>query len=292
MKTTIIYHKQTETADCPDGIMAAAVAALSLESDFELMGDFYRKATDYPEIPGQEQYPFNSGDELIIVDFSYPAKWLKFWETNNIKLKIIDHHAAKFPMLEGFAGAILDEKECGATLTWKHFFPNVPLPELLVHVRRRDIGADGYYRGEVRDSEAINEGLSTWRHKFEAKLDMLQVLGEKLVANDSAFIEELKAIGEPKLEERDKIVAAAVQRATLNELDGYVVPWIRLSKDEARYYSIIGNAMAKAHPIAKFAWLETPDGRQHLRSVNGFDVRPIAQSHGGDGHPPAAGFEF
>lgn len=35
MKQYIIYHKATESADCPDGIVSAAIAAMALDTEFE-----------------------------------------------------------------------------------------------------------------------------------------------------------------------------------------------------------------------------------------------------------------
>lgn len=293
MKTTIIYHKATETADCPDGIMSAAIAAATLATDsFDLLGDLYRKGDDYEAVPPYEKYSFGMGDRLIIVDFSYPKHWLDYWVGQGIDLTIIDHHAAKFPMLEGFTGAILDEKECGATLSWKHFFPDRSLPQLLIHVRRRDIGLDGYYQGLARESEAINEGLSTWRYQFQdTKLEMLADLGNILFENDPSFIQELQETGELRLVKRDELIETVAARSQLRELDGYIVPFVKLAKNEARYYSMIGSVLARTHPDSAFAWIETPDSRQHLRST-GFDVRAIAEKYGGGGHPTAAGFEF
>lgn len=162
MNHTIIYHQVKTGIDCPDGIMAAAIAAMYLKEQgqsYQFIGDSYRHADDYGDKPDRDFI----GENLIIVDFSYPVHWLKYWEAQGAKITIIDHHAPKFPMLSGFAGAVLDANECGATLTWKHFFRDRPIPGLLTHVRRRDIGADGYYDGLVPESEAINEGLSSIR---------------------------------------------------------------------------------------------------------------------------------
>lgn len=288
----ITYHKSSETTDCPDGIMSAAVVALAARKDFELMGDVYRNSKDYEPMPDFEKYPFTEGDEVIIVDFSYPATWLSHWVATGVKLTVIDHHEAKFPMLSGFANAILDASECGATLTWKHYFSGYPLPELLIHVRRRDIGKDGYYKGLCRDSEAINEGLGHWRKSFSgSKKEMVLAIGDILTLNDPQLIDYFQRIGEPLLEMRDRTVAEVVRRALVRELLGYSVPFVSLSKTESRYVSIVGNELAKTYSDRPFAWVETDDGRNHLRSCNGFDVRPIAEHFGGGGHAPAAGFD-
>lgn len=186
MTTYIIYHcyqdkNSDKLTDCPDGIIAASIAYMALDCNAILLGDYYRHASDYSEKPERDDYPFEAGDKVIIVDFSYPKHWLEYWQALGVDLTIIDHHADKFPQLEGFSRAILDEKECGATLTFKHFYPEREFPEILKDVRRRDIGADGYYRGECPDSEAFNEALSLWRSSFSDKYELVKTLGNLIV---------------------------------------------------------------------------------------------------------------
>ena len=199
-------------------------------------------------------------------------------------------------MLKDFSKAILvlDKNECGATLTWKHFFPNTPLHKLLIEVRRRDIGLDEYYEEKIRGSEVINEGLSNFRHQFKDrdKLELLKELGDILLNDSAEFIEKLKLTGEKSLLERDIIIVNAISedRVVLRQLDEFTVPFVSLTKQESRYNSMIGNKLARQYRDCPFAWVETADGLHHLRST-GFDVAEVARRHGGDGQVPAAGFE-
>lgn len=109
----VIYHQAKKDTDCPDGIMAAAVVVSHFErlpllpDEWELIGDVYRNKGEYEPEPDTEKYPFKKGDEVHIVDFSYPAHWLKHWEDKGVRLTVIDHHESKFGMLSGFTGAIL-----------------------------------------------------------------------------------------------------------------------------------------------------------------------------------------
>lgn len=299
MTNYVVYHTYQdkitgELTDCPDGIISAAIAYAGLNYDATLLGDYYRHGSDYPEIPEQEKYPFKPGDTVVIVDFSYPFHWLKYWESKDIELTIIDHHADKFPQLEGFSRAILDEKECGATLTFKHFFPNKILPEILKDVRRRDIGADGYYRGLVPDSEAFNEALNLWRISFLDKYQLVKELSDLITVCHSSYkalaedilYRTFLPIGRLKLQERNEAVAKICKRAELRELKAdknYTVPYIQLDKEESRFVSTIGHKLAKEHPDCPFAWIETPTGHS-LRSID-FDVRPVAKHFSGEGIP-------
>lgn len=163
--------------------MSAAVVLLHLKkqgvdlSDIAILGDCYRDQKEYPDTPEGDRYPFLSGDTIIMVDspFLVTGNWLKHWEENGVDAMVIDHHEAKFGMLSEFSKAILDKNECGATLAWRHFFPDIELPKLLVHVRRRDIGLDGYYQEQQRYSEAVNEGLSQARSKFRDKFALTEI---------------------------------------------------------------------------------------------------------------------
>lgn len=295
----IIYHQVKEGIDCPDGIMAAAIALMDMP-DAILQGDVYRNITEYEQQPDPVRYPFKPGDSLCIVDFSYPEHWLRYWEEKGIKVVVIDHHAAKFPMLGNFENTILDADECGATLAWKAFSqiePSHPMPDLLVHVRRRDIGADGYYQGQTPDSEVITEGLAAFRALFETAEVRAAALGALLLDPDASTM--MLNLGRPLIEERDRLVAQAAARATEADLNTPIgrfrVPFVQLLPEEDQIESAVGNLLAKRQaeqpkPIL-FAWIKTSDGTNSLRSIpGGSDVSVIATAMGGGGHPRAAGW--
>ena len=285
MSKYIIYHQVKKGLDCPDGIHAAAIMAIKY-SDAHLIGDVYRDEKEYGDTPYGLPC-FQSGDTVIIVDFSYPAAWLKFWEDCGVNLKILDHHASKFGMLSGFTGAILDENECGATLAWREVFPDRPLPGILHHVRNRDIGSNGYYDGTNPDSEMIAEGLSVLRHlSGEAKIFFLQSIVQ---AGDEYAIHRCWEAGRKAVEQKYAIANAAIERFEWRELDGHRVPYLELTAQEDRYHSAIGTLLAQKVPDL-FSWVRMSDGSSSLRS-KGFDVSVIAAKFGGGGHRKAAGFK-
>jgi hypothetical protein len=288
LSTFIIYHEVKPSIPCPDGIMAAAIAALA-HPDATLIGDSYKNEADYGDRPFVAGLPIlEMGDRLIIVDFSYPAAWLHYWESLGIEITLIDHHAPKFPMLSGFAGAILDADECGATLTWRHFFPEEPQPEILRHVRRRDIGADGYYKSaeNCRDSKAITAAMSYVRSGHK---DPIKACQEWLEPDFDD--EQLLLFGLDLLKEEEAIALAIACTANESELCGHTCGKVQTTKDTDRLTSQIGNAIALAHPEWEFAWIVASDGvGNSLRSANGFDVAAIASQMGGGGHRAAAGW--
>lgn len=290
MKTAIIFHEVKPGVPCPDGVMAAAIANLKYP-DAEVLGDSYRNDADYGNSPDVAGLNIGKGDRLIIVDFSYPAQWLRWWNDQGVDVVVIDHHESKFPMLAGFAGAILDANECGATLAWKTFFPDVAMPEVLVHVRRRDIGADGYYKSpeNCRDSKAITAAMSAFRAGKNLALQ-ISLCKNWLTYPDPDWLLET---GQHILDEEEKRVAAIAATAVESKLCGYRCGKVQTLPEDDRLASQIGNAIALAHPEWDFAWIVASDGiGNSLRSSNGFDVSQVASQMGGGGHKAASGFSL
>lgn len=285
----IIYHEIKPGVACPDGIMAAAIVRLAYP-DAILIGDSYRHESEYGDTPDVDGFRGEMGDRLIVVDFSYPAAWLNRWEQAGIEVTLIDHHAPKFPMLQGFSGAILDADECGATLAWRHLFGDRPQPEILRHVRRRDIGADDYYKADenCRESKAITSAMGKIR---SGKSVEDQIIACQYWLAEDGILDILETMGEFFLEEEDRIVAKVAAQAVPAELCGHICGKVQTSPEEDRLASQAGNAIARQHPEWAFAWIVSADGMGNsLRSANGFDVSAVAQQMGGGGHKAAAGF--
>jgi oligoribonuclease NrnB/cAMP/cGMP phosphodiesterase (DHH superfamily) len=285
----IIYHQVKQGIDCPDGITAAAIAHLA-NPDAEIIGDSYNS-------PGLE-LPRNlePGDELIIVDFSYPTHVLEYWARLGAKITVIDHHAQQFPMLEGFSGAILDANECGATLTWKHFFPGKPMPPVLKHVRRRDIGADDYYKStnNCRDSKAITAKLGANRAAVRKRGEsVIEYIKPVLKYDEYAVFEHLEKPGEAMLkaeEETASSIASTAFETKLPEPVGIECWGVKIENEsDNRLVSQIGAAVSQAKGEGSVCWIQTTDGLNSLRS-NGVDISGYAKALGGGGHPQAAGF--
>lgn len=280
----IIYHQVKKGVDCPDGVMAAAICALA-HPGAELIGDWYNSDRTLFNV-------ITPRTEIIIVDFSYPAERLKRWESEGAKVTVIDHHAPKFPELEGFSGAILDANECGATLTWKHFFPDQPQPPILAHVRRRDIGADGYYKApeNCRDSKAVTAKLSLNRSQAE---DPVAYLQEVLKYGNHEIWEHLERPGEALLKEEERIAGAIAATAVESNLPSPVgvACWKVCIEDPKndRLVSQIGAAVCQAKGEGTICWIEASGGLNSLRS-SGVDVSGYAKALGGGGHHQAAGF--
>jgi hypothetical protein len=299
----IIYHaaKKIDNAigaptyvDCPDGIMAASV----VYGFYYQMGQVintrpatYRK--DYPALP---DFEFPQADILVIVDFSYPLAWLEHWKALGSRIIVLEHHKDKFPWLENFAGAVLDENECGATLAWKYFFPDLPVPEILQHVRCRDIGADGYYQGQIPSSEAINLGLGQLRSELrKTGMPDGSRMGNlfHMICHPGPHIEAFHRQGRILIDARDALIADRLDKVRLVFLQGIPCAYYDFTNDKeiAPHCSVFGHKMAEYLDVELACMVD--GNTNHLRSTTPkVNCSAIAKSQNptGGGHPCAAGW--
>jgi hypothetical protein len=321
----VIYHKMSRRANCPDGFAAAWVVWRRLQKDARRC---LRNAENYdkqaiaepenahvcrqsakalremaaklanPQLWGctyEDKPPeIAPGSEVIIVDFSFPLTTLQQWaKLPRTTVKVIDHHVTSMNDLASFSNAIFDVKECGATLAWKHFFPNEPMPAFLEFVRDRDLwrkNADSPWWGfSLPETAYFHEAMGKMGRDFD--------LFDKLAEMDLGQLREFLL---PKGKDLvDKKIAMAEQitktRAKLKKFYDYEpVAVVRLENPaEERIHSDVGACMLHHFPEAKFAAIFSSQGKCSLRSLavgNNFDVEAIAKRYGGGGHRNAAGF--
>jgi len=129
-----IYHSRDL-----DGWMSAAIVKLKYP-DIKLIGWDY--GDSIPEI--------SKGERIIMVDISFPLTQMDLLAGNVHSIQKdfiwIDHHISaikecsikiKDNFIAGYGG-IRDIKFAACELTWKYFFPNKPIPELVRLLGRYD----------------------------------------------------------------------------------------------------------------------------------------------------------
>lgn len=289
----IVYHQVKAGLDCPDGICAAWVAARAIDGEFELVGDSYLNNSEY-ESPDYN-LPFDPrGKIVILVDFSYPKSVLEAISNSVEKLIVLDHHRSRLEDIKSLNDRILggySADDCGSTFAWKYFFPGEPEPWFLSHVKRRDIGTDGYYNGDCPDSEAINTAISSRRKGLVGK-DSFPIFDQLLLEKEEDLISE----GKPEIEERDLLVEEALNQynGAILQVGEYAVPYYQLANPKShRHYSIIGSRAARLHKEAPFVAIVTDDPLKiSLRASKDspVDLSEIAKVLGGGGHAKAAGY--
>jgi oligoribonuclease NrnB/cAMP/cGMP phosphodiesterase (DHH superfamily) len=293
MWINIVYHQIKDGIDCPDAICASWIAARAIGGHgWELIPQVHLKSDDYRF----ESLPFKSmGNDLYLVDISYPESILNQIKRQANKLVVLDHHKGK-EFVAKFG--VFDIAECGATLAWKYFHGTgiagrLAMPWFLPYVRQRDIGADGYYQGEIPESEAIGEAMSARRREYGSGVAAFKFFDELCGIPKSILIQE----GLPKIAERNRLIDQYLDDKSLEFMDvaGVSVPYfdLRDRPDLHRHYSMVGARAAIRLPQHPFVALTTDDPKQvslRSRRYGGADVEIIATSLGGGGYEHAAGF--
>jgi hypothetical protein len=312
IKIAIVYHAYKND----DGINAAVLVANYLyESnkhiynfDIDLLPEEHKSNEYYKSEVNPLIEKFKDYDEIYVVDFSYPKKWLDELEKS---VMVLDHHMIQLTDFDlfNFSYAIFPKDEysdCATTLVYEEFYReyhNYPLPELLDHIRNRDIGLNGYYEGSIPESEAINLGLSSVRKEYKTKYtnqkDFVIKYANFLLNDDSCMI--CRLIGKKEVEHRDKLIEEflntyrdipvvfykdlAIPYCTINEKN----PFTELNKHYSVVtYRFLKYAREKTDINFKFAAFEHPNCNVSFRS-DGFSTLETAMDLGGKGHTKASG---
>lgn len=269
--TLCIYH-----GNCADGFGAAWVVRHWLGSDVE----FY--AARHGE-PAPEAF----GKHVVIVDFCYSLQALTAMASTALSVLVIDHHktaqdelAEVKPVpdrrrsgpLKGLH-AVFDMNRSGAGLTWDHYFPGQPRPDLINHIEDRDL-----WLFKLEGTREITANLFSHPQDFK-------VWDELMATPASTLRAEGAAIERSRQRELADLLRATQRRMVIG---GFDVPAANLPFTHA---SDAGNLMCAGEPFAAIYW-DTPKGRSFsLRSTDaGEDVSAIAKGFGGGGHRNAAGF--
>jgi oligoribonuclease NrnB/cAMP/cGMP phosphodiesterase (DHH superfamily) len=255
-----IYHK-----NCQDGFVAALAVWMKYGDSCEYI------EAQYGDSPPDILY----GQDVIIVDFSYPRETLLKMKEQAKSLIVIDHHKTAQKDCEGLDFCIFDMEKSGAVLTWEYLFPDQLVPLLSRYAQDRDL-----WKWEMDGSKAVSAGLRLQKKDFREWI--------KFLLDENELFNLLKQ-GDTVLQYQDGCVKAAIggEYDTIT-LDGYIVP---ITNCTHLISETIG-ALAGDQPFA-VGYFDTKDRRVfNLRSKepDGVDVAEIAKKYGGGGHKHAAGF--
>jgi len=166
-----LYHNDM------DGRCAAAVVRRALGPDVQL------HATDYGEnLPWEI---IERSRRVVVVDFSLPLEDMQRIR-DHADLIWIDHHKtaiAQLSSLEEISG-IRNIGEAACVLTWKYFFPDLPVPQAVQYIGDRDI-----WRFAYEQTKPFSEGLfqeythpandQIWGPLMEDNQDLIRKLTER-----------------------------------------------------------------------------------------------------------------
>lgn len=257
-----LYHHDA------DGCAAAAVVQLVHSTQ-----DIIFEAVQYGQYP-----PDVTGEDVIIVDFSYPREILLQMHRQAKSLLVLDHHKSAQEVLADLVFAYFDLKKSGAVLAWEHFFPGKPIPVFLQYIQDRDL-----WKFELPDSKAVSLGLRIYPLAIGLYLALL--------GRGQGGIEALKEEGFILLRYQEQQIKSILANGfDLIEIAGYKVPCI--NHTDSNTVSEVCGRLSEGYPFAA-CYFDTADGKRvfSLRSrEDGIDVSEIAKQYGGGGHAHAAGF--
>ncbi len=273
----VFYHK-----GCFDGMTAAWVMK-TWDSSAELFPVQYPAEGSPEDIP-----PFEDGEELWIVDFTYKAETLVELCKRAKRVVVVDHHERpikavhdyfqKNPAPENLVCVFATDRS-GAALVWDTVYPTRrgSRPFLVEAVNDHD-----RFVFQRPDTHEVIAALGTKPFTFEAYSEFSTELYSTILSQGRAIMAY-----------RDGLLDYHLRSSlSLQLFCGYLVPVANAPHPLASH---LAKKMYEEWPTCPFAvvWSLENGGeyRFSLRTEKGrFDVSAIAEQFGGNGHPGAAGF--
>ncbi len=254
----VIYH-----SNCFDGAAAAWVANQKLEEAILIEATY---GNDPPEAV--------HGNDVYIVDFSYPRDVLEQIRVSAASLIVLDHHKTSAEDLDGFPGAVFDMEQSGCGLAWNHFFPDPSSdrPWFISYIEDRDL-----WRFALPQSKEVNAFIRTHKPTVEGIQSLSKVALSDAAERGGAIQAYI-----------DMFNQRLVEQAYETEIAGHDVLCCNAPYQSA---SDVAGALAERATFGATFYCRK-DGKiaVSLRSQGEFDVSEIAKRFGGGGHQNAAGY--
>lgn len=262
--TVIIYH-----SPCLDGFGGAYAA-------WKKFGD---SATYLPMRRSALQTEGLAGKDVYFIDFTYPKELTEKIAKEARSVTILDHHIGVKDVVESVPTHVFDNDRSGATIAWKYFHPDKPLPRLFSYLEDIDL-----FRRALPSHKEIALYVSAQPFDF-AVWDDLAARFE----HEEEF-EQIKKIGLHYGEYHDQVVNACAQEASLVEFEGYA---IRAANVPNFFASSVAHRLYEAHPPFALTWhTDSKVVRYSLRGNGEVNLAALAKKYGGNGHHDAAGFNL
>lgn len=275
--TLVISHGK-----CIDGFSSAVIAHKALgPEEANFMAGFYHQPVNPSQVEGRD---------VLFLDFCFKRSLMEQLCAKARSVTILDHHktaqADCQPLID--SGALkgrFDMDESGATMAWKHFFPDQEVPEAVAYVRDRDI-----FRLEMPESEMISRVIGSY--PFRYTIPNLTRWWSLLTST-----EEMAAI-------KQEVVPIKRLVGSLVELYYDYTRYMTLTINRRRYAAALCNCpnfmSTELGEMIKqrnrdvelvLMWNQVADTVQFsVRGAQGLDVSEIAKEFGGGGHAGASGF--
>ena len=229
-----------------------------------------------------KHHNFNSGDEIFFTDFSPEPEDAVELINQGVEFLVIDHHLTAQEKLNAFKDKKsiqnhyrLNMEFCGAVLTWKHFFRNESMPELLEYINISDM-----WQWDERDD---SREVCAWnRHNL-----VMNDIGSFQKLYETWSLTEAREKGALLVDQVNRLVTRlATPRYELN-FDGTLVH----AMNDSLFPSDLGHEFEKTSPsgIGVTYYVSPVNGIVKV-SARGKGAKEFCERYGGGGHPLAAGF--
>lgn len=262
--TVIIYH-----GHCLDGFGGAYAA-------WKKFGD---SATYLPMRRGALQTEGFAGKDLYFIDFTYPKELTEQITKEARSVAILDHHIGAKDVVESAQTHVFDNERSGATIAWRHFHPDKPLPRLFSYLEDIDL-----FRKALPSSKEVALYLSAQPFDFPVWDDLVRRFEHEVE------FEQVKKIGLHYGEYHDQVVNTCVQGAFLVKFGGRAV----MAANVPNFFaSSVAHKLYETHPPFALTWhVDNTATRYSLRGNGEVNLAALAQTYGGNGHHNAAGFNL
>lgn len=261
----VIYHKK-----CPDGFGAAYAAWKKFGDKAQYIEMGYRG--DLPE--GLE------GKEVYILDFALEQPGAMDHLTKIAKRVVaLDHHESSKELTEKAADHVFDMDRSGATIAWKYFHPDEPMPRLMMYLEDGDL-----YRNSLPETEEVFAYLVVQPDDFHVWDSIVHALDDDteraaLLAKATAYNEYFEQLCQISVEAAKKV-----------RFEGHECYFATTSPSITLRSRVAHELYMKLPPFALIVRAH-PDGYGvSIRGNGTVDVAKIAAKFGGGGHPGSAGF--
>ena len=263
-RTIVLYH-----ANCPDGFGGAYAA-------WKKFGD----SAEYRAMGYGDSAPTDlAGANVFFIDFCYEQERMDAVKAIAASLTVLDHHEGVEEVSTSMPAFVYDANRSGATIAWSFFHPDQPVPRLLKIVEDDDL-----FRFQLPETKAMLSYLAVKPFSFAFWDSLAHDL------DDPAHAEALLAKVRVYREYFDLLIEQSVERAKLVEFEGHRV-YVGQTHPMKPMVSALGNALArKQGPFGLVVQIRTEGIAVSMRGDGSLDLLPIAQKHGGNGHPFSCAF--
>jgi hypothetical protein len=270
MKTICLHHND------PDGRASGAIVRRALLQNVALVEMNYGDPVPWKDV--------EAASKIVIVDFSLPLEDMKR-VADGRDLVWIDHHKTAIEKMAGVADKWLgmrELEEAACVLTWRYYFPEIPVPKAVIFIGDRDI-----WRWEEEQTGAFSEGL--YNRDNRAANDELW---KPLLDDDTDLVSQIIEEGSILYAARLKNIQRKIARfGHETNFEGYKTLVVN-----ARGTGEMGDHINKQGYEIGYCYIDNIQEEKLTTFVTLYskvvDVSQIASKFGGGGHPGAAGFSF